>query len=89
MAVREYEKKMIADIKHEDQTNAASRGHLLLQWQEWRMAADGKGGARKDCHSLCTEHEPGALLFTCLIGRSVIHSVHVYKKTLCVLFLWI
>lgn len=52
IAIREYEKKMTADIKHEDQTNAASRGHLLLQWQEWHMAADGKGCAREDCHSV-------------------------------------
>lgn len=34
IAIREYEEKMIADIKHGDQTNAASRGHLLLQWQD-------------------------------------------------------
>lgn len=73
---------MTAGIKHEDQTNAASRGHLLLQRQEWHMAADGKGCAREDCHSLCTEYEPGicAFLFSPMIGRRVIHSMRVYEN---------
>lgn len=35
------------------------------------MAADGKGCAREDCHSLCVEYEPGicAFLFAPIIGR--------------------
>lgn len=75
---------MIADIKHGDQTNAASRGHLLLQQQEWCVAADAKGCAGEDCHSLCAEYEPGicAFLFSPISGRRVIHSMHVYENML-------